>query len=271
MPEAITAIDSHAHVFERGLRLATVRRHAPEFDATLAEYLGLLDAHGVSHAVLVQPSFLGTDNSYFLDALRAWPQRLRGVAMLEPETSEAELRELHALGVRGMRLNLVGLPEPDLAGPEWQTLFARLRRLDWHVELHSDSAQLARRLERLLATGCRVVVDHFGRPATHDASADEGFNALLRQAESGRVWVKLSAAYRSWSAQDGEGPIEAARKLLAHFGAQRLVWGSDWPHTQHQSRADFASTQAALARWVPDAAARRQVLVETPAQLFDFD
>ena len=71
MPEPIGAIDSHAHVFRRGLPLAPVHRHAPDYDALLADYLALLDAHAVSHAVLVQPSFLGTDNSFLLDAVRA--------------------------------------------------------------------------------------------------------------------------------------------------------------------------------------------------------
>src|SRR5438876_523740 len=66
---SITGIDSHAHVFSRGLKLAATRRYAPDYDATLAEYLNHLGAHGLSHGVLVQPSFLGTDNSYLLPAL----------------------------------------------------------------------------------------------------------------------------------------------------------------------------------------------------------
>ena len=77
MPEAaaaITAIDSHAHVFVRGLPLAPQRRHAPDYDATPADFGALLDAHGVSHALLVQPSFLGTDNRFLLDAIRARPR-----------------------------------------------------------------------------------------------------------------------------------------------------------------------------------------------------
>ena len=73
-----------------------------------------LDAHGLSHGVLVQPSFLGTDNRYLLEALRGCPQRLRGVVMLEPTVSDAELQAMDALGVCGMRLNLVGLPVPPL-------------------------------------------------------------------------------------------------------------------------------------------------------------
>src|SRR5688500_20326153 len=109
---AIRAVDSHAHVFARGLPLAPQRRHAPDYDALLADYLALLDAHAVSHAVLVQPSFLGTDNRFLLDALRACPQRLRGVVIVEPVIGEDELAAMDRQGVCGIRLNLVAPPLP---------------------------------------------------------------------------------------------------------------------------------------------------------------
>ncbi|MBT2322098.1 amidohydrolase family protein [Variovorax paradoxus] len=275
MPEAgaaiaaITVIDSHAHVFRRGLPLAPVRRHAPDYDALLPDYLALLDAHAVSHAVLVQPSFLGTDNSFLLDALRACPERLRGVVIIEPSIGVDELTALDRQGVCGVRLNLVGLPIPDFAGAEWQRLFARVRALDWHVELHRESRDLAHAGQPILDAGCKLVVDHFGRPGAADAG-DPGFGWLLQSAASRRVWVKLAAAYRSWPDPRGSEARKAAQALLQAFGAERLVWGSDWPHTQHQDIVDYASTHAALADWVPDAAARRRILVDTPARLFRF-
>lgn len=270
MPEPITAIDSHAHVFRRGLPLASVRRHAPDYDALLRDYLALLDAHAVSHAVLVQPSFLGTDNSFLVEALRACPERLRGVVMIEPTITEEALTTLDRQGVCGIRLNLVGLPIPDYAQPDWQRLLARVRALDWHVELHRESRDLPLAGQPLLDAGCKLVVDHFGRPGAHSGD-EEGFAWLLeRGAATGRVWVKLAAAYRSWPDQRGSAPRAAAQVLLQSLGAERLLWGSDWPHTQHQALADYGSTWAALADWVPDAQARRRILVDTPAQLFRF-
>src|SRR5690349_5559555 len=86
-PAAIEAIDSHAHVFVRGLPLAPHRRHAPDYDATLDAYTGHLRAKGLSHAVLVQPSFLGTDNAFFLDVLQRYPRRFRGVVVIDPSIS----------------------------------------------------------------------------------------------------------------------------------------------------------------------------------------
>jgi predicted TIM-barrel fold metal-dependent hydrolase len=266
-PPSITAIDSHAHVFVRSLPLAARRRHAPDYDATLAEYLALLDAHGVSHGVLVQPSFLGTDNSFMLDAIRAHPQRLRGVAVVEPDADDDELHTLAEGGIVGIRLNLIGLPIPDYTRGTWQRLFERVRALDWHVELHCELRELARAGQAVLDTGCKLVVDHFGRP---DAAGNEGLDWLLNSAHSGRTWVKLSAAYRNWPDARSPSAFEAAQALLRSFGAARLVWGSDWPHTQHRSVANYTAAHDALGEWVPDAAARRCILIDTPARLFHF-
>ena len=285
MPEIeITAVDCHAHVFERGLPLASRRRHAPDYDALLADYLALLDTHHISHGVLVQPSFLGTDNSYFVDALRRYPARLRGVAMVDTDITDAELAALDAAGVVGMRLNLVGLEWPALASPAWVQLLGRLRELKWHLEVHRDAVDLAPLLEALLPSGCALVVDHFGRPAPGLGRADPAFKALLRTAETGRVWVKLSAAYRhaiesglpaserdaALAQQDAAQACLTASALLDAFGAERLMWGSDWPHTQHQDVVDFARSRAVLDDWVPDPVQRRRILVDTPAALFRF-
>ena len=272
MTITITAIDSHAHVFTRGLPLATVRRHAPDHDATLAAYLALLDAHGVSHGVLVQPSFLGSNNDFLLGALRSCLQRLRGVAVVDPEVDDATLQTMASGGVCGIRLNLVGLPLPDLAQPVWQRLFARVRALDWHVELHRESHDLAQAAKPVLDAGCKLVVDHFGRPGAQPITADAGFGWLLAVADTGQVWVKLSAAYRNWPPTTaGLAAHDAAQALLKAFGAERLLWGSDRPHTQHREITHFAAAHTALADWVPDANARRRILVDTPAQLFQFN
>lgn len=273
MPSApttvITAIDGHAHVFARGLPLATARRHAPDYDATLADYLALLDAHGVSHGVLVQPSFLGTDNGFLIDALRAAPARLRGVAVVDPLVDDATLQAMAESGIVGIRLNIVGMPLPELARPDWQRLFTRVNALGWHVELHRESRDLALAAQPVLDAGCALVVDHFGRPASAPAD-DEGFAWLLGAADCGRIWVKLSAAYRNWPASTDACAHDAVQALLKAFGPERLMWGSDWPHTQHREIADYTTAHAALAGWVPDAAARRRILVDTPARLFRF-
>lgn len=265
------AVDTHAHVFHQGLALADTRRHTPDYDATLAEYLDLLDAHGMSHGVLVQPSFLGTDNSHLVQALRAAPARLRGVAVVALDITDTELQDLAGAGVVGIRLNLVGLDSPALQTPAWQSLLARVNALGWHVEIHLQAARLDGVMPALLAAGCRIVVDHFGRPDPALGVSDPGFQYLLRQADSGRVWVKLAAPYRNWGAAAcaASGRL-ATQQLLDAYTPERLMWGSDWPHTEHRHLASYAAATQWLDAWIDDPAQRRAVLADTPLQLFQF-
>jgi predicted TIM-barrel fold metal-dependent hydrolase len=266
------AIDTHAHVFERGLKLAQARRYAPGYDATLADYLATLDRHGIARGVLVQPSFLGTDNGYLVAALRQAPARLRGIAVVEPGVGFDELQRLDAAGVVGIRLNLVGgAPIPEFASAPWRTLLGHVARLRWQVEVHREAADLPRILPALLDAGVVVVVDHFGRPDPALGVDDPGFRFLLDAGARRRVWVKLSAAYRNGADGRGERIAHEAIPLLrAALGADRLLWGSDWPHTQFESAARYGQARAALDAWLPDADERRAVLVDTPQALFRF-
>jgi predicted TIM-barrel fold metal-dependent hydrolase len=268
----ITAIDAHAHVFIRGLPLAQQRRHAPDYDATLDAYAGHLLANGISHAVLVQPSFLGTDNSFFLDVAKRYPRRVRGVAVVDCTITDTELALLNNAGVVGIRLNLIGLPIPQLNAPEWQRLLARVNALGLHVEVHRQAVDLHALVGPLLEQGCTVVVDHFGRPDPHAGADDPGFAYLLSVAATGRVWVKLSAAYRSARGNDGTvlGTILASQ-LLDAYTPERLVWGSDWPHTQHQQLAGYDATRRALDQWVPDATQREWILTRSARVLYGFE
>lgn len=272
-PAHIASVDTHAHVFERGLPLAQKRRYAPNYDATLDAYLAQLDTHGVSHGVLVQPSFLGTDCSYLLDALRRAPQRLRGVAVIERDCRIDTLAEMANAGIAGIRLNLIGHADQPL--DRWvsaQTL-AHVRDLKWHVEVHAEAARLQGVVEPLLDAGMNVVVDHFGRPDPNIGVKDVGFRRLLQLADTQRVWVKISAAYRNRRQLrlDDHDAHDAFHFLKAAFGVHRLMWGSDWPHTQFEADEEFAHALGLLRALLPVEEERRVVLADTPARLYMFD
>ncbi len=267
----MTAIDCHAHVFLHSLPMPDPRRAPAGYDATPETYLGLLDAHGMSHGVLVQPSFLGLDNSYLLSVLRAHPDRLRGIAVVAPGVTPQQLDALQDAGVVGIRLNLVGLPAPDFSSPGWSALLAELKARDWQVEVHQLAQELKPVLDPLLAAGLHVVVDHFGRPSAALGVDDPGFRYLLSQAQSRQVWVKLSGAYRNGPDGRGQETARAAMPLLlSAFGVQRLMWGSDWPHTLFEKTAHYSAEKTLLESWLPDLQQRRVVLSDTPARLFRF-
>lgn len=259
-------IDTHAHVFRRDLPVAERRRYTVDYDALPHDYLAMLRATGMGHGVLIQPSFLGFDNSYLLAVLARNKGLLRGIVALRRETTPAEMMHLKDVGVAGIRLNLIGRGDPDFSAPEWRAHLDAVAALGWQIEVQCEAARLQVLMPGLLASGAPVVIDHFGRPGAGLGIEDPGFRYLLTTADSGRAYVKLSAPYRL-----GEGIADAAAPLLlSAFGPERLLWGSDWPHTQYETRADAHQCRQALDRWVPDEAQRKTILTSTPTRLFDF-
>ena len=270
--KTVNAIDCHAHIFTRDLPMPDRRRAPSGYDAPLPDYLSQLDAHGMTHGVLVQPSFLGTDNHYLRAALQQYPQRLRGIAVVEPGIHPSELERMQEEGVVGVRLNLVGLPTPDYNSPLWTQFLARLRTLQWQVEVHQEARKLAQCIDPLLEAGLQVVVDHFGRPDAALGIDDPGFRHLLELGKSRQVWVKISGAYRNGAHGVGEATGRHAMPLLREsLGLDRLIWGSDWPHTLFESTTNYDQAVALLHDYLPDPNDRAQVLWNTPAALFKFN
>lgn len=266
------AVDAHAHVFTRDLKLASVHRYVPDYDAKPETLIRLIKDHGFGHCVLIQPSFLGADNSFLLSVLRAHPHIFRGVTVIKPDIAASEIAAMHAVGCVGIRLNLFGLPNVDLTSTAWNRVFQQIAGLGWHVEVHAEAQRMPTLLTPLRNAGINVVVDHFGRPDPKLGVNDPGFKFLLDAAESRHVWIKISGAYRNGA--DGRGEqiaLESIPLLKKSFGLDRMMWGSDWPHTQFESQENYDKAYDFLLRMVPDKQERRAVLVDTPDQLFQLE
>lgn len=260
-------IDSHAHVFSRECRAVAGARYRPDYAALAPDWTALWPQAGVTHGVLVQPSFLGTDNAYLLQQLRAQSERLRGVAVVAPGIERARLREWDAAGVRGIRLNLIGVTDLGVyAVAEWRTLFAAIAELEWHIEIQCEGERLAELLGVLDAPSPALVFDHFGLPDPQAQGACAGVAAMLDAASGREVFVKLSAPYRL----RGADARHYAKRYLAELGARRLLWGSDWPWTNHEAGRDYGACARWLDGWVTDAASRRTIAWETPRRLYRF-
>lgn len=265
---ALPTIDTHAHVFHRGLKLAPGRRYAPDYDAPLSLYLEQLDHNGITSGVLVQPSFLGTDNSYLVECLKQTNGRLRGIAVVDPTLSANELRELDRAGIVGIRLNLVGQPLPDLAASEWKGFLANVKAMGWQVEIQRNASDLAVLAPQLLDLGVTVVLDHYALPDLKLGVADPGFQSVLKLGATKNVWIKISAPYRNGPA--GESFAKEAYPLLrSAYGLDRLLWGSDWPHTQFEAMQSYAKNRQFLDTLIVDERERAQVLA-SPRPLFRF-
>jgi 2-pyrone-4,6-dicarboxylate lactonase len=132
------AVDTHAHIV--GDTFVPERSYTPP-PASTEDYLHMLDATGMTYGVLVQVSVHGTDNSLLVEALRAHPGRLRGVAVTPPDISDRALAELKDAGVTGLRLNTVtgggiGLDQLDRLEPV-------CAELGWHLQFLTPSSPSA--------------------------------------------------------------------------------------------------------------------------------
>lgn len=270
---SITGVDAHAHVFSQALTLAGGRRYTPDYDATLADYLQHLHANGLSHGVLVQPSFLGTDNRYLLAALQQAPEQLRGVVVVDRDITHDTLQAMARQGVVGVRLNLVGQPLPDFGEPGWAVFFQRLVELGWHVELHRELDDLPHLVRQLLPFGVKLVIDHFGRPDARRGVDQPMFGTLLALGASRQVWLKVSGIYRlaGTPEQNLEFACAAVPLLAQSFGLERLVWGSDWPHTQHENHVSYTSVLEQRQALGCSPSMRQALLIDTPSRLFGFE
>ncbi len=248
MRNAMPLVDCHFHLFDAGVGASTAR-YRPTYAARIEDWQRLLAPMGDSYGVVVQTSFLGTDNSALLAALQGLPGRLRGVAVVDPSVSDEALADMHAAGVRGIRLNLFGDPDwARIGAAPWRALFARVAALGWHVELHTGNGQGGAMLAELDAAlgdcPAPVVLDHFGRPG-EDGRRDAVFDVAAQMRARRQVWVKLSAPYRLSPGADWRALARAWSRTVGH---DRLLLGSDWPWTNHESAAR-AGECAVLFSW----------------------
>lgn len=246
--------DCHAHVYEQVEARGAVR-YLPQQPAPRAAWLAQQNAAGLQGGVIVQVSFLGTDNSQMLAALEDLPRdRFAGVAVVAPEATAAELARLAAAGVRGIRWNLVaGAALPDPKAPALRAFVDRLGAAGLHLEVQLESARLAPALAGLAGLGLPVVIDHMGLPQG-PAEREPWLEALAALADRRRLFVKLSAPYRG----AGAG-LDHVERLLQLLPEDRFVWGSDWPHTRHEASARYDGLRLALAERIDDRGAARRL------------
>lgn len=264
----VGAVDCHAHVLKKDAPLAPLRHSAPARDASVEEYLSLLDDHHVTYGVLTAPSFYGSDNTLLLDALQKAQGRLRGTAIVEPDIRPDVLQSMRRRGVCGIRLNWIKRPTiPDPSSAEYQRLFGCIRDLGMHVEVYIEGELLTPVLEAIQRSGATAVIDHFGSPDPATTVDSSGFRHLLNAIQKGHVWVKLSAPYRL-------GGVDAqvyVDELTREGTGERMVWATDWPWVGYEDKVTYQQCVAWLFDWVPDERLRHKILVDSPKKLFGFN
>ena len=263
------ATDCHFHIYDNRFPPAPGGLPAP--DATPDYYRALQARMGTSRGVVIQPSLYGIDNRPTLEGMAALGPNFRGVVVVNPSVSDAELRRMHDLGVRGIRFNLAqaGATTLDMLEP----LSRRVDALGWHCQINMTGADIAAAADTFLKIRGKLVFDHLAHCPQPAGVASDTFKLMQRLLDQGNTWVKLTGLYADTKVGPPTyGDAVAVARAFAAAAPTRCVWGTDWPHpTESQSnKPDDALLLDLLPTFVPDEGTRTRILVDNPAELYDF-
>ena len=269
--------DCHFHVFGPAERYpyGADLRYAPPH-APLDDYLALARKLGIERFVFVQPSAYGRDNRCMLDAMREIGASCRGIVDIDENVPDAELDRLHALGVRGVRINVspVKPPEAGFAAkmlPRIERFRARFAEIGWQLDFLTPGWLTRDLMPTLRQLNIGFTLGHFGMFLAKDGVQQPGFQQLLDLLRNGpgRCWVKITGVYRM-SAMKGFADVAPMARALIEAAPDRIIWGSDYPHLSFADKVSSVELWNLLGKWAPDAATRRRILVDNPQRLFGF-
>jgi predicted TIM-barrel fold metal-dependent hydrolase len=279
------AVDCHTHIhLPEKYPFFAGRVYTPE-PASPEEMAALHKALHIERVVIVTPSVYGTDNRATLEGIKFRGNAGRGVAVIDDKTSESDLDEIGKAGIKGIRVNLAtsGVNDPSIGRKRLEAAIDRVKGRGWHVQCYTNLALLTSIKDVLASSPVPVVFDHFGGAEASLGLEQPGWAELVDAVKSGKVYVKISGAYRlSNKGPDYPDAVPFAKSLIA-ANPDRLVWGSDWPHPNSVTPPDKKPTDLnplfqiddgrllnQLAVWAPDAATRKKILVDNPVRLYGF-
>lgn len=266
------AWDCHAHAFGpfETFPLASSGAYNPPL-APYDAYVRMLDAVGFAHGVLVQPAAYGFDNTALLDALDQSAGRLRGVAVVAPETSVEDLVAMRSRGVRGLRLTEPiggrGLGSEVLRFSDVANIGPKAKAAGLHLQVWADAATLAAHAETFATAETPVVIDHMGQFDVTEGVGGAAFAGLLKMVARPSVWLKLPAL-RNARALPSLNDVRPFHEALVAVASDRLVWGTDWPFIAlGHVLPNPARLIDSLAEW-SSAEHLRAILVDNPNRLY---
>lgn len=284
IPEHACDCHTHIHGDVEKFPFFDGRVYTPE-PASPEEMSALHKALHMERVVIVTPSVYGTDNSATQFGMMARGATARGVAVIDDKTTESALDNMHKVGFRGIRLNLAtgGVNDPSVGRTRFSAAVERMKARGWHVQLYTNLAMITAIKELVLNAPVPVVFDHFGGAQAALGVEQPGFSDLVELVKSGKAYVKISGAYRaSKLAPDYQDCVPLAKALI-EANADRIVWGTDWPHPDSVTPPGRKPTDVTplfqiddgrllnqLPVWAPDAAVRKKILADNPARLYGF-
>jgi D-galactarolactone isomerase len=266
------ACDCHHHLYDAA-RFPPVQSAGLQPNARLEEYRLLQGRIGTTRNVIVTPQPYIGDNRITVDALAKLGANARGVALLRPEVTDAELKSLTEAGICGLRFSQGSPASATTTFDMIEPLSKRVAAFGWHVQIFMQADQIASAEALWNRFPTTLVFDHLGHLPQPAGVNHPAFGVLRRLLDKGRTWVKISGAYIDTKV----GPPSYAdtttvAQAFVKATPERLVWGSDWPHPTLDAAAkpNDAVLFDLLSDWVPNEATRNRILVENPELLYGF-
>lgn len=265
------ACDSHHHIFnpvEFPYVPTDVRNQPP---ATVDAYRLLQKKLGLARNVVVTPSAYGTDNRCTLDAVKKMGSNSRAVVVIDDSVTDLELSKMNQLGVRGIRFNITRGGSDDKVLIE--RLAKRIASFGWHICFWMNADTTVKMESFLNTLPCQLVFDHRAHLPAQDGIRHPAFGVVSRMMCEKKAWVKLSALYHDSKAADFSDTIVVG-KAYVQAAADRVLWGTDWPHpSEYSAKKDFPDDAQLLDLLWEQAgsdAAVKLIVVDNPARLLGF-
>lgn len=275
IPSPAGACDTHFHIFGPVAKFpfAEKRSYTPD-DAPLENLLKLLDTLGMARGVVVQGHPYGTDNSVILDALKREPKRLRAAAIVKPDIGRADLKKMADAGVRALRFHHMphGVGFSPLGMQSFEKLAPIMAELGLHAQFMMDANALDSAMPFFRNWKLPIVLDHMGNVDAAKGANQPGVQQMCRLLGEGRIWVKVSGAYRVSTQYPDYPDARAIHEALVSANPDQVLWGTDWPHPRlEQDMPEDGHLLDLFNAWTPDEALRRKILVDNPQKLYRFD
>ncbi|KAM5568287.1 4-sulfomuconolactone hydrolase [Rosa sericea] len=237
-------IDSHLHVWASPQQAADKYPYFPGQEPTLPGDVDLLlkcmKEAGVDGALIVQPINHKFDHSLVTSVLKKYPSKFVGCCLANPAEDGSGVKQLEHLilkdNYRAVRFNPYLWPSGQkMTNEVGKAMFSKAGELGVPVGfmcmkglgLHiSEIEELCTEFPSTL-----VLLDHlaFCKPPINDEE-NEAFSALLKLSRFPQVYVKVSALFRvSRMPFPYEDVSHTLSQVVSSFGANRVMWGSDFP------------------------------------------
>jgi 2-pyrone-4,6-dicarboxylate lactonase len=265
------AVDAHCHVFGpmAEFPFSPQAKYLPE-DAGPDTLFALRDRLGFARNVIVQASCHGTDNAATLNGIARSNGKARGVAVVDPAIGDKALEALHEGGIRGVRFNFLKRLVDNAPKDKFLEIARRIQPLGWHVVVYFEADILEEMRPFLDAIPTLIVIDHMGRPDVAqgpDGPDMRAFRALLNSRPD--IWTKVTCPDRL----DAKGPpwddfAAAVAPLVADY-ADRVLWGTDWPHpNMDKAIPDDGKLVDMIPRIAPTPDLQRRLLIDNPMRIY---